>query len=76
MTANSDTRSSPDEQPVELADDMLRKPEHRTLSPSADAMEGAAGPHMTAESLDGQLGPDEISDPDEIIKNNEAKHHP
>ena len=23
----------------------------------------------------GQLGPDEISDPEEVIRNNEAKHH-
>ena len=25
--------------------------------------------------LDGQLGPDEISEPDELIKNTEAKRH-
>ena len=28
-----------------------------------------------AERLEGQLGPDEISEPDEVIKNNEANLH-
>lgn len=64
---------------------------NRTISPSADAMTGAPGPSgadtpderaetqaspIAAEELEGQLGPDEISEPDEVVKNNEAKIHP
>lgn len=36
-----------------------------------DAAPAAAEAHAP----DGQLGPDEISEPDEVIKNNEAKLH-
>lgn len=44
-------------------------------SPSADQMEGAPGPqHDPAE--DGQLGPDELPDPDEVAANREAKLPP
>jgi hypothetical protein len=38
-------------------------------------MEGAPGRPTGVESVDGQLGPDEISDPAEVIRNNEAKQH-
>lgn len=61
--------------PVELADAMLRRKENRTISPSGDAMEASAGQVPDTADDDGQLGPDEISEPDEVIKNNEAKHH-
>ena len=65
----------PDEQdPVTVADKMLSKPSNRTISPSSDAVEGAPG-RASVETLDGQMGPDEISEPDEVIKNNEAKLH-
>lgn len=41
-------------------------------SPSADQMEGAPGPrHSDLE--DGQLGPDELPDPDEVLNNRSAK---
>jgi hypothetical protein len=66
---------APEDDPVNVADDLLRDAENRTLSPHADAMEGAPGPAGDIEQLDGQLGPDEISEPDEVIKNNEAKLH-
>lgn len=54
---------------------MLRRSPNRTMSPSRDAMEGAPGRPLTDESVDGQLGPDEISEPDEVMKNNQAKLH-
>ena len=77
MAANTENHRHPDDQdPVEIANDMLRtNSENRTISPSADDMEGASGAHAPTESLDGQLGPDEISEPDEVVKNNEAKQH-
>ena len=61
--------------PVETANGMLRRNSNRTVSPSADAMEGAPGRPVDDESLDGQLGPDEISEPEEVVKNHEAKQH-
>jgi hypothetical protein len=54
---------------------MMSRPANRTVSPSSDAVEGAPGALTSVESLDGQMGPDEISEPDEVIKNNEAKLH-
>ena len=71
--ADKRIRSS-DEDPIEIANEMLTRADNRTLSPRADAMEGAPGP-PAGELLDGQLGPDEISEPDEVVKNNEAKSH-
>jgi hypothetical protein len=68
---------APSEDPVETANDMLRRPTNRTISPSADALEGSPG-HVDAADVqgsDGQLGPDEISEPDEVVRNNEAKQH-
>ena len=41
-------------------------------SPSADQMEGAPGP-MHSDMEDGQLGPDELPDPDEVVSNRSAK---
>jgi len=38
-----------------------------------DYMAGADGDQKV--DMGGQLGPDEISDPEEVIRNNEAKHH-
>ena len=64
-----------DEDPVEIANDLLQHDRNRTQSPSSDAVEGAPGPIASDPSLDGQLGPDEISDPDEIVMSIEAKHH-
>ena len=74
---NNDSQERyPDEQdPVAIADDMMRKPVNRTVSPDSTAVEGAPGANTSIESLDGQMGPDEISEPDEVIKNNEAKLH-
>ena len=63
-----------DEDPIDIANDMLRKRPNRTISPASDAVEGAAG-HVDAEAVEGQLGPDEISEPEEVVMNNEAKHH-
>ena len=68
------TRDSAEDDPIEIANDMLSHADNRTVSPRADAMEGAPG-SAPAEMLDGQLGPDEISEPDEVVKNNEAKLH-
>ena len=65
------------EDAVETANDMLRRPANRTVSPSADSLEGSPG-HVDAadvQSIEGQLGPDEISEPDEVVRNNEAKQH-
>jgi hypothetical protein len=74
--SNDEKQRYPDEQdPVAVADDMMRKPGNRTVSPSRSAVEGAPGANTSIESLDGQMGPDEISEPDEVIKNNEAKLH-
>ena len=53
---------------------MERKRANRTVSPSADAMEGSPGPMHAAEA-EGQLGPDELPDPDEVVMNQEAKLH-
>ena len=55
---------------------VLRHPNSRTLNPTDDAPEETPGRLVTVESLEGQLGPDEISEPDEVIKNHEAKLHP
>jgi hypothetical protein len=74
--SNDDKQRFPDEQdPVAIADDMMRRPPNRTVSPHSHAVEGAPGVNTSIESLDGQMGPDEISEPDEVIKNNEAKLH-
>jgi hypothetical protein len=61
--------------PVATADEMSRRTPDRTLSPHADAMEGAPGRPAGVDALDGQLGPDEISEPDEVVMNQEAKQH-
>jgi hypothetical protein len=76
MMSDDKKQRYPDEQdPVAIADDMMSRPANRTVSPRSDAVEGAPGVHTSIESLDGQMGPDEISEPDEVIKNNEAKLH-
>ena len=51
-----------------------RRAVNRTISPSRDAMEGSPGP-MRADEFDGQLGPDELPDADEVAMNQEAKLH-
>jgi hypothetical protein len=56
---------------VETANDMLRRNENRTISPSGDALEGSPGAKHA--DIDGQLGPDEISEPMEVVLNNEVK---
>ena len=69
------SRQNPDDQdPVAIANEMLSKPSNRTVSPSSDAVEGAPG-RPSLDSLEGQMGPDEISEPDEVIKNKQAKLH-
>lgn len=65
----------PEDDPVALADAMQPQTPERTTSPRADDMQGAAGPSAHDATLDGQLGPDEISEPEEIVMNNEAKAH-
>lgn len=62
----------PHEDPV-AADDMVPDAGNPITSPAGS--ESASGHRVAAESLEGQLGPDEISEPDEVIKNNEAKLH-
>jgi hypothetical protein len=66
------TDADEDQDAVAMADDMLKKPANRTISPSGDSMEAAAGPSPGV-SLEGQLGPDELPEPEEVILNNEAK---
>jgi hypothetical protein len=51
-----------------------REAANRTVSPSADAVEGSPG-HLHAAEVEGQLGPDELPDPDEVVMNQEAKLH-
>jgi hypothetical protein len=58
----------------------LRRPEGATDRQAANDRHerqnytaGATGEQQV--SLDGQLGPDEISDPEEVVRNNEAKAH-
>jgi hypothetical protein len=64
-----------DDDALDVANGMLQRDRNRTVSPSGDAVEGAPGANTDAQALDGQLGPDEISDPDELLKNHEAKRH-
>ena len=73
--AESRHRVPDPDDPVSTANEMLRRSPDRTISPRADAMEGSPGRAADIEALDGQLGPDEISDPDEVVKNHEAKLH-
>jgi hypothetical protein len=73
----SDIKQAPSQDAVDTANDMLRRPANRTISPSADALEGSPG-HVGAADVpdtEGQLGPDEISEPEEVLRNNEAKQH-
>jgi hypothetical protein len=76
MVTNREPRhpSSADDDPIAMADRLLGQSTNRSVSPAADSMEGAAGP-LPASPNEGQLGPDEISEPDEVIRNNEAKQH-
>jgi len=67
-----DRRRNTDEQDEENA--VEREAANRTISPSGEAMEGSPGPLQAAEA-DGQLGPDELPDPDEVVMNQEAKLH-
>ena len=67
-----DRRRNPDEQDEENF--VQREAANRTVSPSADAVEGSPGQLQAAEA-EGQLGPDELPDPDEVVMNQEAKLH-
>ena len=69
------TERIPDDDPIATADEMLEHTADRTISPRAEAMQGAPGPPAGEDVLDGQLGPDEISEPEEVIRNHEAKAH-
>jgi hypothetical protein len=60
---------------VDLADEMLQRDRNRTISPHAQDVEGAPGSNPDIQALDGQLGPDEISEPQELVMNHEAKRH-
>ena len=78
------------EPPVRSRHDRTRSPSAE--APSVEAMTGASGPQdpdatvatstetsvsqPSAADLEGQLGPDEISEPEEVVKNNEVKSHP
>ena len=42
---------------------------------TADQASHSAPQERTDSTLDGQLGPDEISEPEEVVRNNEAKQH-
>jgi hypothetical protein len=65
---------------------MDRQRANRTISPSADQLEGSPGSRMHTSALatpaggaheedEGQLGPDELPDPAEVVMNHEAKAH-
>jgi len=61
------------DQAVDLANQMLKKPANRTISPSSDSVEGSPGPSPGVVIPEGQLGPDELPDPDEVARAHEAK---
>lgn len=65
----------PLEEPVDDTNETFKVASMPTPSPTAHAIEGASPRSVAVEALDGQLGPDEISEPDEVLKNNEAKLH-
>jgi hypothetical protein len=65
----------PLEEPLDAANEMFKVASKPTPSPTAHTIEGASPRPVAVEALEGQLGPDEISEPDEVIKNNEAKLH-
>ena len=73
--SNTKNCGQQDDDPARTAN-ASRRPNNRTPRPTADAREETPGRLVTVESLEGQLGPDEISEPDEVIKNHEAKLHP
>ena len=50
-----------------------QQPQQRQRRRDSDTADDRPGP--TKGALDGQMGPDEISDPEEVVKNNEAKLH-
>ncbi len=68
-------RHREDDDPLATADEMLQPSANRTISPTGGDMEGAPGRPVTDDEIEGQLGPDEISDPDEVIRNHDAKAH-
>jgi hypothetical protein len=51
-----------------------RASRNRTVSPDSEPRSVAAG-HMPDEDVDGQLGPDELPDPEEVAMNLECKRH-
>lgn len=64
--AENKHRTPHDQDPVGAARD--------TPGRSAKAPQSASQ-EATDATLEGQLGPDEISEPDEVVRNNEAKLH-
>jgi hypothetical protein len=54
--------------------DVERVPANRTISPGGEPLEAAAG-RVPDDDIDGQLGPDELPDPDEVAMNLESKRH-
>jgi hypothetical protein len=51
-----------------------REPANQTTSPNGEPMEASPG-RVSEEDVDGQLGPDELSDPQEVVMNLESKRH-
>ncbi len=51
-----------------------REAANRTISSGDEPMEASPG-RLPEEDVDGQLGPDELSDPQEVVMNLESKRH-
>jgi hypothetical protein len=69
MSDSTHRRSKSEPQPGKQDRDVAREHAPRRQDYTA----GADGDQIV--DTGGQLGPDEISDPDEVIRNNDAKHH-
>jgi hypothetical protein len=64
-------KRSRDEDDESFAD---REAGNRTIDPRGEPMEALSG-RLPEEDVDGQLGPDELSDPQEVVMNLESKRH-
>jgi hypothetical protein len=65
----------PNRTPDQEQDDQSthRRSVEQSVSSSADSM--LASPMTAEDEFDGQLGPDELPDPAEVVMNHEAKRH-
>jgi hypothetical protein len=64
-------KRSRDEDDESFTDRELANP---SISPGGEPMEALPG-RLPEEDVDGQLGPDELSDPQEVVMNLESKRH-